>query len=388
MLRTSEYVLMGIFLCVCWLLLQRSAAVDTSDQSKFLKCAEQYCLAKNYSKLEVPFNDQGLVNITVDLDVLQILEVDDIKFTVSFSMYFGVRWQEPRVIGPPPPEDNPYVPIDLGFIDFLWVPDIYIYHLKSILVTRIFTQFAGLWVVNRTGILYSQETHVTFWCPMRFESYPLDQQTCHFKVGSYAYDNTKMVFSNNLLQYDDSLRNTILDYSVALTELKPEDSLFIWQDIGNYSQTGYEMVLRRNSLKYLVNYYLPSGLFVLVSWVGFLIPPEIVPGRMTLLVTLFLVLINIFNNITSNSPNVEGLTSISAWVITCILFVFAALAGYAWVLFKKNRLARIDHENSRPPKPGNWHGQQLARVDYMFLLWFPVAFLCFNLIYWPYYLIF
>ena len=156
-----------------------------------------------------------------------------------------------------------------------------------------------------------------------------------------------MKFSNNLLQYDDSLRNTILDYSVQLSELKPEDSLFIWQDIGNYSQTGYEMRLKRNSLKYLVNYYLPSGLFVLVSWVGFLIPPEIVPGRMTLLVTLFLVLINIFNNITSNSPNVEGLTSISAWVITCILFVFGALAGYALILFKKNRLARVRVEKCK-----------------------------------------
>ena len=74
---------------------------------------------------------------------------------------------------------------------------------------------------------------------------------------------------------------------------------------------------------------------------SFLIPPEIVPGRMTLLVTLFLVLINIFNNITSNSPNVEGLTSISAWVITCILFVFGALSGYAGILFKKNRLAKV-----------------------------------------------
>ena len=35
-------------------------------------------------------------------------------------------------------------------------------------------------------------------------------------------------------------------------------------------------------------------------------------GRMTLLVTIFLVLINIFNNVTSNSPNVEGLTAISS----------------------------------------------------------------------------
>ncbi len=74
---------------------------------------------------------------------------------------------------------------------------------------------------------------------------------------------------------------------------------------------------------------------------SFLIPPEIVPGRMTLLVTLFLVLINIFTNITTNSPNVEGLTSISAWVITCILFVFGALLGFTGMLFKKNHLAKV-----------------------------------------------
>jgi hypothetical protein len=50
----------------------------------------------------------------------------------------------------------------------------------------------------------------------------------------------------------------------------------------------------RNKLKYISLYYLPSGLFVVVSWVSFLIPPEIVAGRMSLLITLFLVLVNIF----------------------------------------------------------------------------------------------
>jgi hypothetical protein len=45
----------------------------------------------------------------------------------------------------------------------------------------------------------------------------------------------------------------------------------------------------RHKLKYLYVYYLPSGLFVVVSWVSFLIPPEVVPGRMAMLITLFLV---------------------------------------------------------------------------------------------------
>ena len=43
---------------------------------------------------------------------------------------------------------------------------------------------------------------------------------------------------------------------------------------------------------------------------------------MALLVTVFLVLINIFNNITTNSPKSEGLTAIEIWMMACILFVF------------------------------------------------------------------
>ena len=72
---------------------------------------------------------------------------------------------------------------------------------------------------------------------------------------------------------------------------------------------------------------------MVVSWVSFLIPPEVVPGRMALLITLFLVLTNIFNTITNISPNVEGMTAISSWMIACMFFVFLALLEYALILY-------------------------------------------------------
>ena len=42
-------------------------------------------------------------------------------------------------------------------------------------------------------------------------------------------------------------------------------------------------------------------------------------GRMALLVTLFLVLVNIFNSVTANAPKAEGLTAVETWVVMCIL---------------------------------------------------------------------
>ena len=87
------------------------------------------------------------------------------------------------------------------------------------------------------------------------------------------------------------------------------------------------------SFRYVYIYYLPSGLFVCVSWASFTIPPEVVPGRMCLLATLFLALTNIFNTITNTSPNVDGTTAMKSWMIACILFVFFALLEYASILY-------------------------------------------------------
>ena len=69
-----------------------------------------------------------------------------------------------------------------------------------------------------------------------------------------------------------------------------------------------------------------------------------VAGRMMLLTTLFLVLINLMNNLTSNAPNSEGINAVSAWLLSCIIFVFAALVAYSGILLKKKiRKQKVNH---------------------------------------------
>lgn len=60
-----------------------------------------------------------------------------------------------------------------------------------------------------------------------------------------------------------------------------------------YSVYGFYLHLERHFLPHLMRTYLPTGLIVVTSWASFLIDPRTVPGRMTLLVTLLLVLINV-----------------------------------------------------------------------------------------------
>ena len=66
-------------------------------QASNLTCTKEFCLPSDYNRLIKPFPNQP-VNIKCDLDILQILEINDGKFYVTFSMYFGVQWEEPRLI--------------------------------------------------------------------------------------------------------------------------------------------------------------------------------------------------------------------------------------------------------------------------------------------------
>ena len=84
-------------------------------------------------------------------------------------------------------------------------------------------------------------------------------------------------------------------------------SLFLYDngELGNLSLTGFNVDIRRQHYKHLVVYYIPSGLFVLVSWTSFIIPPDVVAGRMGLLITVLLCLVNIFNVVNNHSPSVK-----------------------------------------------------------------------------------
>ena len=67
---------------------------------------------------------------------------------------------------------------------------------------------------------------------------------------------------------------SILDYDINIYPLLPQDRSYTALNM-NYSVSGFQLVLSRKASFYIVTYYLPSGLFVIVSWISFLINPEV-----------------------------------------------------------------------------------------------------------------
>ena len=59
---------------------------------------------------------------------------------------------------------------------------------------------------------------------------------------------------------------------------------------------GIQFKFKRKSNGFIIKYYLLCALLVAIGSISFLIDPEIVPGRIGLLVTLFLVISNFLTN--------------------------------------------------------------------------------------------
>ena len=125
----------------------------------------------------------------VGFEISDVLGINDKDYSITFGLYFSVEWMEPRlnlskelwgedmVAG----EDD-LVPVNLELIKSLWIPNIFIYNLKTFKTIDVLSKLAGLWIDSRKRIYYSQATSITFICPMLFDSFPLDTQVCKFQV--------------------------------------------------------------------------------------------------------------------------------------------------------------------------------------------------------------
>ena len=119
---------------------------------------------------------------------------------------------------------------------------------------------------------------------------------------------------------------------------------------------------------------------------------------MALLVTLFLMLVNVSTSATAHSPTSEQINALQIWLLNCIVFVFLALMEYAVILYLKNMRGVKNHvfhsgilvvTPSPEPEKDCWINQQTecleARIkllDFLCVVVFPVLFLAFNAIYW------
>ena len=168
-----------------------------------------------------------------------------------------------------------------------------------------------------------------------------------------------------------------------------------------YSLAGLQIKLESRYDKYIFIYYIPTTMFTLTSWVSFLLPPTSYPARTTLLVTVFLCQIGIFNAVIKDTPNKDGgrfmtpsiiiylefpgLTALECWCLACIALVFQALISYVIILarigsrlnYKGSKVGEMKHKRSTHVRE---RGDLV--LEWILFSWVLGSAFVFNIYYW------
>ena len=115
-----------------------------------------------------------------------------------------------------------------------------------------------------------------------------------------------------------------------------------------------------------------------------MVPKEAIPGRLGLLLTLFLCAVNTLNSTQRSTPKSGGtVTAIMQWIMACIGFIILAILEYAWILshnkyMKSNKVS----QNRKRAKQEAKSGDLSKRLDKLMLFIFPPVFFTFAIAFW------
>ena len=320
-----------------------------------------WCLPQDYDQEKEPWKFRNVINMSMPwfyylhYKVFDLREVDDTQQTVALDLNFKIKWYEPRIeinftdailkeqVTRIDKEDHINLPLKT-FRDF-WIPDSEIYSIKKYRSVNILTPTATFRVNKNKLMRYVARVNVILSCKMDFENYPFDSQNCSFRQGSF-YNPMEVVNCTSKVYHYKNLQRS-LQYDLRILDLPPE--LNTWDSEGLlWATCGFMIELKRQKTQVFFQVYFTSILLVVISWVSFIIDPDAIPGRMGLLVGLFLMLITVFMNVKILAPTTSGfLNAVDEFLVVCIAEIFGAFLEYAFVLhFNK----RCSQKHSTPKK--------------------------------------
>ena len=371
-----------------------------------------WCIPPDYDQWKEPWRDNKNVSFPwvyqFKFIIVEIQRVNDRRQTVSIRTHFQVAWLDPRLnINTSAAEwkDNRFgspneVNISPDVLDSLWIPDLEIYGMTQFERKEILKPMSSIQINTDKYVEYEGTVDITISCVMHFDRYPLDTHNCPFRTGSYYSTNETVVCHSAFEYFSEQQRS--LQYTIEIDSLPNETRTHTFTNsaiFGNktYAVCGFNIALKRNRVQMFFQFYFICILFVMASWTSFIIDPSIIPGRIAVLITTFLCLINIFNGVKEHAPVSSSLNAMDIYVLVCIGQVFLALAEYAVVILVEDNKRKSesqlvspittqvsgihDQRNKTSNESGQEHSLMRNYFDTISLFLFPLFFTLFNIVY-------
>ena len=256
------------------------------------------CIGSTYDTYKPPGDQVTTVYSTIETQ--RVREVNAKKKTISVDFTLRMRWLDQRIkIDGERMQNRKGISLSHNAVNKIWTPDVHIRNRSSFKIhdewystvnARIMTwdetnQINSKKDEQSTGVELTYEIKASVYCRFDYSKYPMDKQRCMIRLGSRSLDTEfKLYDREERFHRTSNYREVNFNITVDFLELPIEGSSLIGMQI--------QMTRLRNS--YLMEYYIPCIGMILVSEIGFVVPVTAIPGRIGLLVTQFLTLINLF----------------------------------------------------------------------------------------------
>lgn len=270
-----------------------------------------------YRRMDYNFDDNPNLAIddaaTIVFENIKILGVDEKKKEVTLELLVYMIWKDTRIkvldtnndyaIGLPPITKKTKKPV-------VWTPHkkFSFVHLRSsrniqspIIMSiallgrdtanKLFVADNFLGNTSTVFVGGQMELGITVWCHFTFNDFPFDHNFCPIKL---RFEGMHVKFAEQeFLYFNDYVHKVVDGFLIKIRNLTPTVQKHPKLDI-YWTDIGFKVSMKRQVGKYIYQYYLPCFAIVITSSFSFIIPLSAVPGRVSLIVTLFLTLTNIF----------------------------------------------------------------------------------------------
>ena len=355
----------------------------------------------DYERRVAPFDGEQPLLVQLSVWVVAVTSVSELQSDFSVALYLRLKWRDPRITFPACLRRS-FLLIETSEIDRIWLPDVYFVDDKHSERHSVVRRNAALRLNRDDSTLYlSERLTLTIRCSYDFELFPMDTQVCEMIMEPYAYDKQFM----DLRFEDPGIYFNNFKARIAQFQL-----LRVLPGNCSYTYIYQGQPLRQSCLRavfffqrafnyYLLQMYVPSMLIVAISFLGFWVPVNMVPGRIALSITTLLTLATQSQVVQRQLPPVSYMKASDVWMFACILAVFATLVEFTLSYRHYERRQASEHTAVQPlgePRRDECSlkgGARLRRriafasrsphfVDNLSKIVFPVLFVVFNVIYW------
>ncbi|XP_070558024.1 glycine receptor subunit alpha-1-like [Ptychodera flava] len=281
---------------------------------------------EDYDKDLRPNHHGAPVNVSVFMFVTSIHSLSEVSMDYGVTLFLSLHWGDPRLAF------NSTETIDLRsdseLISKIWMPDLYFVNVKDGALHEVTITNKHIRIHPNGHVLYDLRVSLTLICHLFLHRFPMDKQTCGIKLESFGYttrdmqlfwdENVTVLLAPELVMPEFSIGAPIANKTVPF-----------YPGLGHYDQLECKFPLSRELIFYLMEYYVPSFLLVVLSWVSFWLNIEASPARASLGITTALTLTTLSSAARAHMAKVSYTKAIDIWMLTCSVFVFAALLEFA-----------------------------------------------------------